>query len=230
MKVRGPLVIAHRGASAGRRDNSLDAFAGAIDEGADMIEFDVRRTSDGELIAFHDPLVDRVPVAKLTRAEMAERLGYAPPLLDEVLELTAGRIGLDVELKEDGYVDAALDAVLARHDPATTVFTSFLDEVVRHVKTRPEPLQAGLLLGRAHVATFLPITRARRAHADFVAVHHLLVAQGFLRATRAAGFPALVWTVNDERSIARLLEDPRVLGVITDVPGVAHALRERRAA
>jgi glycerophosphoryl diester phosphodiesterase len=194
-----------------------------------MVEFDVRRTADGQLVAFHDPTVDHVPVGRLTRAEMTERLGFAPALLVEVLELTAGRIALDVELKEDGYVDEVVDAVLDHHPHETTVFTSFVDEVVRRVKARG-PLRAGLLLGRAHVATFLPVTRARRVRADFVAVHHRLVAAGMLRAAASAGFPALVWTVNDERALARLLADPRVLGVVTDVPGLAVGLLGRRTA
>ena len=132
----GLPVIAHRGASAHAVDNSIDAFAKAIDAGADMVEFDVRRTADDQLIAFHDPAVGRVPVGQLTRADLAERVGYTPPLVDEVLELTAGRIGLDVELKEDGYVDRVVAAVVARHGAGEdVVVTSFLDEVVRQVKS-----------------------------------------------------------------------------------------------
>ena len=222
-----PLVIAHRGASAHAVDNSIDAFAKAIDAGADMVEFDVRRTADDQLIAFHDPAVGRVPVGRLTREQMAERLGYTPPLVDEVLEVTAGRIGLDVELKEDGYVDRVLASVRARHgDGENVVVTSFLDEVVRQVKSNGNDLRAGLLLGRAHVAALFPVTRARRSRADFVALHHLLVAQGLLRRAHAAGYASLVWTVNDDRSLKALLEDERVLGVVTDVPDRAVALRD----
>ena len=221
-----PLVIAHRGASAYAVDNSIDAFAKAIDAGADMVEFDVRRTADDALIAFHDPAVGRVPLGRLTRAEITERVGYVPPLVDEVLELTAGRIGLDVELKEDGYVDRVVDAVVRRHGAAeNVVVTSFHDEVIRQIKSNGHDLRAGLLLGRTHVAAFFPVTRARRSRADFVALHHLLVARGLLRRAHAAGYASLVWTVNDDRSLKALLEDDRVLGVVTDVPDRAIALR-----
>jgi glycerophosphoryl diester phosphodiesterase len=225
-----PLVIAHRGASAHALDNSIDAFAKAVDAGADMVEFDVRRTADDALIAFHDPAVGRVPVGRMTRAELAERVGYVPPLVDEVLEVTAGRIGLDVELKEDGYVDRVVRAIVARHGAGEdVVVTSFLDEVVRQVKSNGHDLRAGLLLGRTHVAAFFPVTRARRSRADFVALHHLLVARGLLRRAHAAGYASLVWTVNDDRSLRALLDDERVLGVVTDVPDRAVALRDGRS-
>jgi glycerophosphoryl diester phosphodiesterase len=224
---QAPLVIAHRGASAHAIDNSIDAFAKAIDAGADMIEFDVRRTADDQLIAFHDAAVGRVPVGRLTRAEIGERTGYVPPLVDEVLEVTAGRIGLDVELKEDGYVERVLASVVARHGAAEdVVITSFLDEVVRQVKSNGHDLRAGLLLGRTHVAALFPVTRAKRSRADFVALHHLLVARGLLRRADAAGYASLVWTVNDDRGLRSLLHDERVLGVVTDVPGRAVALRD----
>lgn len=229
MPSTAPLVIAHRGASAHAVDNSIDAFAKAIDAGADMVEFDVRRTADDQLIAFHDPAVGRVPVGRLTRAELAARVGYEPPLVDEVLELTAGRIGLDVELKEDGYVERVVAAVVARHGAGeNVVVTSFLDDVVRQVRSNGHDVRAGLLLGRTHVASFFPVTRARRCRADFVALHHLLVARGLLGRAHAAGYDSLVWTVNDDRALRALLADDRVLGVVTDVPGRAVALRDTR--
>ena len=49
-----PLVIAHRGASADFPENSLDAFTGALQQGADWIELDVRRSKDGVLVVHHD--------------------------------------------------------------------------------------------------------------------------------------------------------------------------------
>lgn len=218
-------MIAHRGASADAVDNSIEAFAKAIDAGADMIEFDVRRTADGSLVAFHDPAVGRVPVSRLTRFELARRVGYLPPLVDEVLELTAGRIGLDVELKEDGYVDRVVDAILRTHDPEAVLVTSFSDDVVRQVAARRAGLRTGLLLGRNHVAAMFPVTRARRCHADLVGLHHRLARRGLLARAFEAGYRSLVWTVNDAPSIRALLADRRVLGVITDVPAKAVELR-----
>ena len=48
------LIIGHRGASAKFVENTLEAFAGARDLGADWVELDVQQTVDGQLAVFHD--------------------------------------------------------------------------------------------------------------------------------------------------------------------------------
>ena len=56
-----PLRIAHRGAS-GRGlapENTLAAFEKAIELGVDMLEIDVRKTGDGQIVVLHDPSLDR---------------------------------------------------------------------------------------------------------------------------------------------------------------------------
>ena len=54
-----PLVVAHRGASAAYPENTLRAFQGAVEAGADVIETDVRLTADGVAVVLHDADVSR---------------------------------------------------------------------------------------------------------------------------------------------------------------------------
>lgn len=69
---KAPLVIAHRGASGYMPDHTLEAYAKAIELGADFIEPDLVATKDGVLIARHEPnLKDTTDVAK--RPEFANR-------------------------------------------------------------------------------------------------------------------------------------------------------------
>ena len=94
-------VIAHRGASADERENTLPAFERAIAVGADFVELDVQVSADGALVVFHDLDLDRLtplrgPLAKRPLAELRE---HAIPTLEDVLELTRGRIGVMAELK-----------------------------------------------------------------------------------------------------------------------------------
>jgi Glycerophosphoryl diester phosphodiesterase family len=56
----GPVIIAHRGASAFAPENTLEAYAAAMDYGADGCEVDIRRTADGVLVLFHDDMLDRL--------------------------------------------------------------------------------------------------------------------------------------------------------------------------
>jgi glycerophosphoryl diester phosphodiesterase len=214
------LVVAHRGASAGAVDNSLDAFERAIQLGADLLEFDVRRTADDQLIAFHDATVDGRAVGTLTRAEIGDAKGHVPVLLDDVVDLARGRIGLDVELKEDDYVARVLAALDGVPD---VVITSFLDDVVAEVKRLDPARRAGLLIGARRTTQI--VRRAQACGADLVAMHHALATLGALRRVAEAGFPVFVWTVNDEPQLRRFLADPRVEAVITDDPAKAINLR-----
>ena len=67
-----PLVIAHRGASGALPEETLEAYARAIDFGSDVVEPDLISTKDGVLIARHDPNLDTsTDVSK--RAEFASR-------------------------------------------------------------------------------------------------------------------------------------------------------------
>ncbi|MEV3934446.1 glycerophosphodiester phosphodiesterase family protein [Glycomyces sp. NPDC049804] len=53
-----PLVIAHRGASGYLPEHTLEAYALAVEMGADVIEPDLVLTKDGELLARHEPVLD----------------------------------------------------------------------------------------------------------------------------------------------------------------------------
>ena len=95
------IVIAHRGASWDEPENTLPAFERAIAVGADYVEFDVQAASDGGLVVFHDLHLDRLTPATgpLRARPLAELRELGIPTLEEVLELTAGRIGVMAELK-----------------------------------------------------------------------------------------------------------------------------------
>ncbi|MGH3291713.1 MAG: glycerophosphodiester phosphodiesterase [Trebonia sp.] len=226
------MVAAHRGVAAGAAENTIAAFTNAIDVGADMIEFDVRRTRDGQLIAFHDAVVGGVPVSGLTRDEIAASAGVRPPLLAEVLRVCAGRIRLDVELKEDGYVSDVMAVLRAGFDPGEMVVTSFLPAVVAQAKGAFPEVKTGLLVGDggpvtnlpARLRELFPVDLARRVRADYLAPHYQLATLGVLRRAAAAGLPCLLWTVNSPALIRRYAADPRVAVIITDVAAQAVSI------
>jgi glycerophosphoryl diester phosphodiesterase len=231
------MVAAHRGVAAGAAENTIAAFTNAIDVGADMIEFDVRRTRDGELIAFHDEFVAGTPVSGLTRDEIEAAAGVRPPLLAEVLRVCTGQIRLDVELKEDGYVADVMAVLRAGFDPDQMVVTSFLPAVVAQAKEAFPEVKTGLLVGDggpltdlpARLRELYPVALARRVRADYLAPHYRLAALGVVRRAAAAGLPCLLWTVNSPVLIRRYAADPRVAAIITDVAAQAVSIVAGRA-
>ncbi len=121
----GVYVVAHRGAHEGIPENTLAAYAKAIELGCDFVEVDLRTTRDGHIVSVHNAEVDdytrdaRGPVSDFTLAELkamdiGSRIGpewsnERIPELEEILSLCAGKIGLYVDLK-----NAPVERVAAR--------------------------------------------------------------------------------------------------------------------
>jgi hypothetical protein len=81
-----PLVIAHRGASAHHPENTIAAFRGAAEAGADMVELDVRITADGALAVHHDAqLGDGQPLAGREGPDQILVSSFDPALARRVL-------------------------------------------------------------------------------------------------------------------------------------------------
>jgi glycerophosphoryl diester phosphodiesterase len=219
----GPLVVAHRGAWRSGAQNSLSAFERAISIGCDAIELDVRRTADGRVVIVHGARIGVRPVARLDHHQLEARMkdGQAPAL-ERVLELAAGRIALDLELKEDGYVEQVMAIVRKRLAPDQYVVTSFLDSVLPAVKRVCPDARTGLLLSPRRRVRELE-RRVRETRVDFLAPHASLARGGLLGWASGRGLPSWVWTVNDLRPLRVLLADQRVAAVITDRPDRALA-------
>ena len=109
------LAIAHRGDPIAERENTPAAFAAAVDAGADMIELDVRCTSDGEAVVVHDATLDRIwGLAKRVldlRADEVRALGI--PDLAQALRAIPESVQVMVDYEERGVVEPALAAILA---------------------------------------------------------------------------------------------------------------------
>jgi glycerophosphoryl diester phosphodiesterase len=229
-----PLVIAHRGASTLAIENSLESFEKAIDVGADMIEFDVRKTRDDSLIAFHDDTIDGRRIAEMTLNELRQLSGpERSPTLEDVIATTKGRIGVDVELKEAGYERRVVDAILRSFDLSDVVFTSFEDQTIAAIADIEPEVHTALLLGldkpthflRTRLSELFPFGRMRRCHAKGIAPYFQLADLGLIRRSAWRDVPIYVWTVNDFKRLRRYMSDSKVSAVITDVPQEAVKFR-----
>jgi glycerophosphoryl diester phosphodiesterase len=218
------LIVAHRGTWGAAPQNSLAALEAAIALGCDMVELDVRRTRDGRLVVVHDPRIQGIRVGTLDHAQLQARLGLRQaPALTQVLERAAGRIRLDVELKEDGYVEDVARTLAQHLAPKDYVVTSFLASVLAAIKEQAPATCTGLLL--KPVAAGNLEKRLQRSRADFLAPHAHLARAGLLARAAERGLRSYVWTVNNRRVLHAMLDDPRVAAVITDRPGDALAHR-----
>ncbi len=218
-----PQVIAHRGVHAtGAIENTMEAFQLALDAGADVVELDVRRTGDDQLAILHDHDHSGVALDSCPLDEFATRTGFRPPLLVDVMDWAAGRIALDVELKEDGYVEQLVPLLegFVRAGGELLV-TSFLDPLLASLGQLAPSLQLGLLV---EWTARRAAERARAVGAQVVLPSMRLVDEPLISAVAGAGLELIVWDFMAADD-AELLADTRFTGVITDDVSGALAAR-----
>jgi glycerophosphoryl diester phosphodiesterase len=218
-----PRVIAHRGVhTTGATENTFAAFELAVREGAAMIELDVRRSGDGQLVILHDHAWAGVALDSCTLEQFEARTGLRPPLLSDVLEWAGGRIALDVELKEDGYAEQVAPLLEDfAHGGNELIVTSFLDPLLARCRMIAPELSLGLLVTWTARGA---VERARLAGAQTLLPQMKLVSETLITEATDAGLELIVWDFLAAEH-GWLLSDGRVSAVITDdVPGALAAL------
>jgi len=103
-------ISAHRGGSEFARSDSNEAYCGALEAGAEYVEFDVRRTADAMLVACHAARVRGRAVTAVSHSRLCRLAGYQVPRLTEVLPMLAGRATAHLDIKEP---DRAEEVVMA---------------------------------------------------------------------------------------------------------------------
>ena len=227
------MIIAHRGASAYAKDNCLESFDKAIQMGADMIEFDVRKSLDGVFIAHHNADLHSKRISSIDYEEI-KTIDRDVPSVEDIFRLTQGKIKLDIELKEAGYEKEVVNLALEFFSIDDFIITSFNGDCMSAVKRYHPQIRVGLILGRHQFAKALltkissgfPIRWARKAGADYLVLDYNLAGDRLLKTAKDNDLEVMVWTVNDRQDIQRFLSNDLVCGVITNYPDVAVELKE----
>jgi glycerophosphoryl diester phosphodiesterase len=156
-------IIAHRGSSIDRPENTLASYRRAIEVGATATECDVRTTKDGVLVSLHDADLSRTSNGKgligdRTLAELRQLdfgswfdpkfKGETIPTIQDVLELCRSKIDVMLDLKEDGQLYAEKVAALVRKvgEPKRTILgVRSAEQASQLRKLLPESRQIGLI-------------------------------------------------------------------------------------
>ena len=227
-------VMAHRGASTEAPENTMAAFQKAIDDMADYIELDVQLTNNGEVIVMHDSNAYRTTgvdanIVNMTYKEVKtldagswfsdEYVGENVPSLKEVLELTQGKIKLNIELKPaDNGTALAKNTVrlIEKYNMVNDcVITSFSESALKAVKTYNQEIKVGYILSAAY-GDFYDMKNV-----DFFSVNAAFLSKRTIDAIHNSGKRVYAWTVNNKESIKNLT-NKGVDGIITDNPVLAR--------
>ena len=230
---RAPIAIAHRGgallpANVGK-ENSLEAFANAIDLGYEYLETDLRTTRDGEVFAFHDADLRRtfgraVKFADLTSDDVRElRLaeGARIATLDDLLAEFPDAV-FNIDFKDDAGVERGLEQIGRRDAQERVIVASFSNRRLLRVRNHaPHVLTsasqsevARMRFGRRPLL-YRPIALQIPERIRGLKV----LTRGLIHRAHNHGIQVHVWTIDDPAEMHRLF-DFGVDGIITDRPDV----------
>ncbi len=227
-----PLVVAHRGGAALAPENTLGAFANAIQLGVDMVECDVHLSKDGHVIVMHDAEVSRTTngrgyISDLTLAELKQLNaaakfpgGYAAqtiPTLGELLDLVKGKTAIQIEIKVDargqrypGIERQVVGLIQARGMVNDVIVISFDFPTLKEIKQIEPRLKTGALVRadwfttRNHNVERIIQDAIDATGAEYLMPTYAPVTEALVQAVHARGLGIGVWTVDNAPDMARL--------------------------
>lgn len=236
----GPIPFAHRGGASEHPENTMPAFEHAVALGYRYLETDAHATADGVLVAFHDPVLDRVTDAHGIIGQLpwetvrkASLQGTGIPLMEDLLAAWPD-VRVNIDLKHDACVAPLVEAIDRTGTRDRVCVASFSGRRLARFRS--------LTAGRVCTAIGpLDIVRLRRAGFQRRPCHLpgacaqvpvrrgrvLIVDRRFIEGAHRNGLPVHVWTVNDEVEMDRLL-DLGVDGIMTDRPTLLKEVLVRR--
>jgi glycerophosphoryl diester phosphodiesterase len=220
--MRLPLVTSHAACKGHAPENTLAGIERAITLGADAIEIDVHCTADRVPVLIHDELVDRttggagsiheMPLDVVRTLDAGARQfvprfqGERIPTLAEVIDLTKGKVLLQIEIKQPDIEDEVTRVVRDAAAVADCETHSFYPQIVRRMR-EVEPRMAAALLtdGRRVVdwADFFGF--ALSLNAQGVSVHYAFATPEVVRQGQHRSLTFMTWTVDDEADMEKMV-------------------------
>jgi glycerophosphoryl diester phosphodiesterase len=207
-----PLLGGHRGNPAQHPENTMRSFRSAIEAGCDLIECDVHLSSDGRLVVIHDHTLERTTngkglvgehsAAELRRLDAGH--GERIPLLQEVVELAIGKVGLVIETKQmpiqyPGLEDKLVAMLRQLGAVADCAVISFHHPSIRVLRDMEPRLQLGILEGARPID---PARLLKESRADVYSPHWGATDPQVVKEIHAAGGAVAVWPVDDAPAVA----------------------------
>lgn len=229
------LVIGHRGAAGHCPENTISSVQKAVELGVDYVEVDVQATKDGEIVVFHDTVLDRVTngrgrLVDHTYRELRENvlvLGRERiPTFAEVCSVVRdGGAGMYVEIKVTGIEEKVVEIVNRMFEPARCLVASFIHPVIARINAI-EPALNGILLFNCAPVRLRSLVK--ETGCTYLGMSLECLDRALVKGAHESGLGALVYTVDDERQIREMI-DLNVDGIVSNYPDrVTKVLGDRR--
>lgn len=206
------MPIGHRGAPRDYPENTLESFQRALEAGVWMVELDVRQSSDGALMVFHDDQLDRLTgTAGTIEASTSKALAklkvegwFKIPKLSEVLVLLREKVWLNVEVKSGDPAKVA--AALKEGGMADqSIVTSFDWKIIAGMNQAAPEIARGLLSEDVIAPDAAASALDEHGAVGWFPRHDRVDAK-LIEVLHAAGVSVVPWTVDDEAEMRRLVQ------------------------
>ena len=178
-------IIAHRGASRDRPENTIAAFTRALDLGADGVELDVHLRSDGVLVVHHDAVPQAPP--------------ESIPTLHQVIDTVGAALTIYCELKGTGTAAAA--CALLGASAGRSAVHAFDHRQIAAARAINPAIPRGVLETSYHID---PLASLRSVVGRDLWQEKELIDGALIRAVHEAGGRVIAWTVDTPNDIERL--------------------------
>ena len=211
-------ITAHRGASKRAPENSLSAFEAAIEDGADVVELDVRQTKDGVVVVMHDENLKRTcgvnnKVGNLTYDQLQgiyidaghgeEYPEEKIPTLREAIELIDGRADMNIELKPastDTDLEIEVAEMVREYDLYDRcVVTSQTYESIKKVKKYDENIKTVYVMSVA-MGDFYDLK-----YADAFSLKYRYITHDVVKRVHSKGKEIYAWVIDDDKTLERMM-------------------------
>lgn len=226
-----PLIVAHRGFSAQYTENTLAAFAAAIDHNCDMIELDVHFSLDQELVVHHDYSLRRMThrkgvVSDYTSFDLQK---WNIPALKDVFKLIKKRVPINIEIKHETIgsqpkrhlmVKKLLQTLEAAQLKDQVLISSFDDSFLTELRKHDDRIRLGLL-DHGHPGGKLKITLAKDLHAWSYHINYRALNEMKVKLLHEKGLRVFAYTANHLKQFKKLYK-LKVDGIITNEVHLLH--------
>ncbi len=218
-------VCAHRGASLIHKENTLEAFAHAVELGSDWIELDVWLSGDGYVVVHHDEMTNTS--LRIEETDLSE-LSNDIPTLDNALRSCAGaNVNIELKTSASTELERFVSSVLAVTEEVAieqvTLLSSFNRDALHCARRLSASTRLGVLVYNRVKETKQFLQRIKLEDFQAVHPHFSLVDESFVREAHDSELQVNVWTVNDPLIVKRLV-DFGVDSIITDDPEMVRKL------
>jgi glycerophosphoryl diester phosphodiesterase len=230
-----PLVISHAACGGHAPENTLVGIQKAIGFGSDAIEIDVQASADGVPVLMHDLTVDRATggsgaVADLALDELKKLSvnGEPVPTLQEVLDLTLGKVLLVMEIKQPGIEEHVARVVTDAGAGDEVMAWSFFPEALAGMRTAGPTIPGALLIGPQSMPDWPRLRRlALETGLQGVSVFFAAVTDQVQQDCRRSGLALYTWTADLEEHIGPLIARG-VDGICSNFPDRVVALLHKQ--